>query len=146
MILSCLWGISVGVTDRAPGIRLIFGIVSLVIFAVEIVIGAFAHGWVRSYLGDVLVVILLYTLFRTVSPVRPQKWYVLPTAILIFALAVEFLQLWGFCDRFGITDRLLRIMIGTGFSVIDLFCYAAGVIPCYIAECVMKRHRTERAG
>ena len=58
----------------------------------------------------------------------------LPTAILLFAFAVEFLQLWGFCDRFGITNKLLRIIIGTGFSVADLVCYAVGIIPCYVIE------------
>jgi uncharacterized membrane protein len=107
-------------------------IASLILLAVEILIGLYAHGFIRNYVGDVLVVILLYTLFRTISPDRPKKWYVLPTCILVFAFIVEFLQLWGFCDRFGITNRLLRIIIGTGFSVEDLISYAIGIIPCYI--------------
>ena len=99
----------------------------------------YAGGWIRSYLGDVLVVILLYTLFRTIIPDKPEKWYILPTVILIFAFIVEFLQLWGFCDRFGITNRFLRIIIGTGFSVVDLICYVVGIIPCYITECVLQK-------
>ena len=114
--------------------RLIYGIVSLILLGIEILIGLYAGGWVRSYLGDVLVVILLYTLFRTICLNKPSKWYILPTVILIFAFGVEFLQLWGFCDRFGITNNLLRIIIGTGFSNIDLICYALGIIPCYIVE------------
>ena len=97
--------------------RLVFGLLSAVLLGTEVLIGMYASGWIRSYLGDVLVVILLYTLFRTVSPDKPEKWYVLPTAILIFSFVVEFLQLWGFCDRFGITDRFLRIIIGTGFRL-----------------------------
>ena len=114
--------------------RLIFGLVSAALLVTEVLIGMYAGGWIRSYLGDVLVVNLLYTLFRTISPDRPEKWYILPTAILIFAFGVEFLQLWGFCDRFGITNRFLRIIIGTGFSVVDLICYFIGIIPCYITE------------
>lgn len=114
--------------------RIIYGISFLVLLVIEILIGMYAHGWIRNYLGDVLVVILLYTLFRTVIPEWPGKWYVLPTVILVFAFGVEFLQLWGFCDRLGITNRLLRIIIGTGFSSEDLFCYAAGSAPCYVAE------------
>jgi len=47
---------------------------------------------------------------------------------------VEFLQLWGFCDRFGITNKLLRIIIGTGFSTIDLLSYTIGILPCYVVE------------
>ena len=49
-------------------IRIIMGIASAILFGIEILIGMFAHGWVRLQLGDVLVVILLYTICRTVSP------------------------------------------------------------------------------
>ena len=114
--------------------RLVFGILSLILFGIEILIGLYATGWVRSYLGDVLVVILIYTIIRTISPDKPSKWFVLPTAILIFSFVVEFLQLWGFCDKFNITNKLLRIIIGTGFSVVDLVSYVAGIIPCFIVD------------
>ena len=119
--------------------RLIYGIASLILLGIEILIGLYATGWVRNYLGDILVVILIYTLFRTVSVNKPAKWYILPTIILLFAFLVEFLQLWGFCDRFGITNKLLRIIIGTGFSYIDLICYAVGIIPCCIIEFIKNR-------
>lgn len=122
--------------------RLIYCIAAVVLLATEILIGLHAHGWIRNYLGDVLVVILLYALFRMIFVESPKTWYVLPTAILAFAFAVEFLQLWGFCDRFGITNRLLRIIIGTGFSIPDLLCYALGIVPCYVAEYMTKCKRT----
>lgn len=126
--------------------RLIFGLISLVLLGIEILIGLFAHGWVRSYLGDVLVVILLYTIVRTVIPNKKIRWFIIPSVILVFAFIVEFLQLWGFCDHFGITNKLLRIIIGTGYSTVDLMCYAAGAIPCYIAEFVLeKRHGSQSA-
>ena len=114
--------------------RLRFVIASLILLGTEILIGLYGKGWVRNYLGDILVVALLYTLVRTAFTEAHPKWYVIPTLILIFAFGVEFLQLWGFCDRFGITNRLLRIIIGTGFSVGDLLCYIVGSIPCYFVE------------
>ena len=119
--------------------RVIFGVITLILLGIEILIGLYADGWVRSYLGDVLVVILLYTICRTISPDKLKTWFILPTAILIFAFIVEFLQLWGFCDRFGITNKFLRIIIGTGFSVVDLISYFIGIIPCYIAEYILFR-------
>ena len=119
--------------------RLLYGIATVILLIIEVIIGLYAHGWIRNYLGDVLVVILLYTLYRTIIPEWLTKWYVLPTIILIFAFVVEFLQLWGFCDRFGITNRLLRIIIGTGFSVHDLVSYAIGIVPCYVVEYITKR-------
>ena len=120
--------------------RLIFGILSVILLGIEVLIGLFAHGWVRSYLGDVLVVILLYTIVRTIV-LRKGKWFVIPTIILVFSFIVEFLQLWGFCDRFGITNEFLRIVIGTGFSWIDIACYCIGIIPCYISECLLNRRK-----
>ncbi len=105
----------------------------------EILIGMLAHGWVRNSLGDILVVILLWTLCRTVSPAKPRYGMLLPAALLLFAFGVEFLQLWGFCDRLHITNRLLRIIIGTGFSVSDLICYTAGILPCLAAELLLRK-------
>lgn len=119
--------------------RLIYAIASIILLGIEILIGLFGTGWVRIYLGDVLVVILLYTLFRTVIVNKPSKWFILPSVILVFAFIVEFLQLWGFCDRFGITNPLLRTIIGTSFSVNDLICYAVGVLPCYVTEFIKTR-------
>lgn len=121
--------------------RLVFGIISLLLFGIEVLIGLYAHGWVRSYLGDVLVVILIYTIVRTIIPYKIKKWYVLPTAILVFSFIVEFLQLWGFCDRLGITNPLLRIIIGTGFSWIDIASYCIGIIPCYVSEFFLNRSK-----
>ena len=101
-------------------------------------IGLFAHGWIRNYLGDVLVVILLYTVCRTISPERPEKWFILPAVILVFSFAVEFLQLWGFCDLLDITDKFFRILLGTGFSILDLVCFFIGIVPCFVAEYLTK--------
>lgn len=124
--------------------RRIFGVTSVLLLIIEIIIGIYAKGWIRGYLGDVLVVILIYTIFRTIIPDKPGKWYILPSAILVFAFSVELLQLWGFCDKFGITNRLLRIIIGTGFSIVDLICYAVGVIPCYISEYLIHMNKKDK--
>ncbi len=124
--------------------RTVYIIATILLLVTEVLIGMYASGWVRNYLGDVLVVMLLYTLCRSVSPDRPVQWFVLPTAILIFAFAVEFLQLWGFCDRLGITNRLLRIIIGTGFSPEDLISYTIGILPCYATEYISYRKRMKK--
>ena len=122
--------------------RIGMGLASALLLGIEILIGMFAHGWVRSYLGDVLVVILLYTLWRTVLPLKPKPGALLPAGILIFSFIVEFLQLWGFCDRFGITSPLLRILIGTGYSNIDLLSYAIGILPCFLCEFLLRRKQS----
>ena len=126
--------------------RHIYGILSIMLFSFEILIGLFASGWIRNYLGDVLVVILLYTLIRSVRQKKNETWYAIPTSILVLAFAVEFLQLWGFCDRLGITNKLLRIIIGTGFAVEDLVAYIIGIVPCYLVEYSIELKENQRSG
>ena len=122
-------------------IRIGMGIASAVLLGIEILIGMYAHGWVRNQFGDVLVVILLYTISRTVSPEKPRFGLLLPVGILLFAFCVEFLQLWGFCDKLHITNRLLRIIIGTGYSNADMLSYTLGILPCIACEFLLRRIR-----
>lgn len=122
-------------------IRIGMGIASAVLLGIEILIGMYAHGWVRNQFGDVLVVILLYTICRTVSPEKPRFGLPLPVGILLFAFCVEFLQLWGFCDKLHITNHLLRIIIGTGYSNADMLSYTLGILPCIACEFLLRRIR-----
>ena len=126
---------------KATKIRIFCGIAAAVLLLSEILIGMYAHGWVRSSFGDVLVVMLLWALWRTVLPERPKNGILLPIMILVFAFCVEFLQLWGFCDRFHITEPLLRTIIGTGFEISDLVCYTAGILPCIAAELLLRSRK-----
>lgn len=120
-------------------LRLIFAITALVLLIAEIVIAFYASGWIRNYLGDVLVVIFLYALYRALFIDCPSKWFVLPSVILLIAFGVEFLQLWGICNKLGIHNRYALILLGASFSVVDLVCYAVGSIPCYLVEYMMKK-------
>ncbi len=122
-------------------IRIGMGIASAVLLGIEILIGMYAHGWVRNQFGDALVVILLYTICRTVSPEKPRFGLLLPLGILLFAFCVEFLQLWGFCDKLHITNHLLRIIIGTGYSNADMLSYTLGILPCIACEFLLRRIR-----
>ena len=120
-------------------IRIGMGIASVLLLGIEILIGMYAHGWVRGQLGDVLVVILLYTICRTVSPKQPRFAMTLPAGILLFAYIVEYLQFWGFCDKLHITNQLLRIIIGTGYSNADMLSYTLGILPCILCEYLLYR-------
>lgn len=122
-------------------IRIGMGIASAVLLGIEILIGMYAHGWVRNQFGDALVVILLYTICRTVSPEKPRFGLLLPVGILLFAFCVEFLQLCGFCDKLHITNHLLRIIIGTGYSNADMLSYTLGILPCIACEFLLRRIR-----
>ena len=78
-----------GITDLR---RLIYGLISLLLLGIEVLIGLFGQGWVRIYLGDVLVVILLYTIVRTIIPNKKMPWFILPTVIAVFAFIERMLS------------------------------------------------------
>lgn len=120
-------------------VRLCAAAAAVLLLGIEIIIGQFANGWVRAYLGDVLVVPLVYSVIRVITPCRPRFGSLLPTAVLLFAFAVELSQLIGIADILGITDPLLRTVIGTSFSAVDLLCYAVGAVPLYVTEIILRK-------
>lgn len=124
--------------------RWLFGAASAVLLAAEIAIGLWVRDdFVRPYLGDFLVVILLYCLIRTAIP-RGCPW--LSAAIFFFAVGVEFSQMLPLCDVLHITHPLLRTLMGTSFAVGDLLAYFAGNLLTGVADlCLRRRDKRENA-
>lgn len=106
--------------------RIPYIILFVLLVGVEVLIALTQHGnFIRYYGGDVIVMWVLYCLVQAVLGGR-NNHYAVNLLLLAFAFAVEFLQKWGFADRFGIENPILRTLIGTSFAVEDLFSYAAG--------------------
>lgn len=93
----------------------------------EILIALFVHDrFIRPYVGDILVVILLYCFVRILVPERGR---LLPLYIFLFAAAVEVLQLFSLVDRLGLGEsRFFRILIGSVFDWKDIVCYGVGCL------------------
>ena len=105
---------------------------ALTVLLVEIVIAKYMSGWVRSYLGDVLVIILLYSAIMSVVELN-KKSVVLFT--LIVAFAIEFAQYFKLAERLGfVPDSLAYIVLGNTFSGADLGCYVVGAILILLFE------------
>ena len=113
--------------------RLFFFILFLLLTAVEVLIGKYMHdAFIRPYGGDVLVVIVIWAAVRTVFP---DGMPFLPYAVFLFACAVECAQGLRIFELLGLTRYpLLRIMLGTSFSFVDILSYAAGCFVCCLWE------------
>ncbi|UOU99274.1 DUF2809 domain-containing protein [Chryseobacterium daecheongense] len=86
--------------------------------------------FVRAYLGDVIVVILLYTLIKSFVKVNNQK---LIFCIFVFSCLVEFAQYFSMAEKLGFfPGSLMYIVIGNSFSWIDILCYATGCVLLYL--------------
>ena len=102
-----------------------YGLVFLLLLGVEIVIALFVHDrFVRPYLGDVLVVWVVYAFARTLFPTG-FPW--LPAGVTLFAVLVEVGQAFGLVDRLGLGHiRFFRILLGSVFDWADVLCYLIG--------------------
>ena len=110
-----------------------------VLLAVEIVIGKFAHGFLRAYVGDVLVIPLIYCFVR-IFYVRPAVW--LPAAVGGLGILAEVLQYFDLCGLLGIPKgSLLGILLGSSADFADILCYAVGTVLIYSAEWFILRIR-----
>ncbi|RMA56754.1 ribosomal maturation YjgA family protein [Ulvibacter antarcticus] len=99
---------------------------TIILFLIEVGIATCqTHHIVRSYIGDVLVIILLFTFIRTFFKIASEK---LVLWILIFAFVIEFLQLFQLAETFNIQSHVFRIIIGSVFDPWDLVAYVIGSI------------------
>lgn len=117
-------------------------IATLLLLATEVFIALFVHdAFVRPYVGDVLVVIVVYTFVRTFVP---EKVPLLPLYVFLFAGCVELLQAVHIVELLGLSDNaFFRILIGSTFDLKDIVCYAVGCILLGGYE-IFCRRKTER--
>lgn len=101
--------------------------VTVLLLITEVLIALFVHDrFIRPYVGDVLVVILLYSFIRIFIPDRVVY---LSLYIFGFAVLVELLQLFSFVNWVGLENsRFFRILIGSVFDWADIICYFAGTV------------------
>ena len=105
--------------------RLIYALLFLLLLATEVCIALFVHdGFVRPYLGDVLVTALICALVRMIFP---KGIRLLPLYVFLFAVAVEIGQYFEMVRLLGLENSaFFSVLLGTTFSVFDLLCYAVG--------------------
>lgn len=108
------------------------GLASL-IFGIEVLIAIYVNdNFVRPYLGDVLVVILIYCFLKSFL-----KLPVLVAALLVlaFSFTIEFLQFLNIVEKLGLEkSKMARTVMGTSFAWIDLLAYIVGIAIVLIAE------------
>lgn len=116
-----------------------FGL-AVLIFGIEVLIALFVKDtFVRPYLGDVLVVILIYCFIRSFVSLPVLT---LATAVLAFAFVVEFLQYVHLVEWLGLEDSAVaRTVMGTSFAWRDLLAYIAGfAIVLAVEKYALKRN------
>lgn len=113
-------------------------IVAVLLFIVEVLIAVYVHdGFVRPYIGDVLVVILLYYLLASFIKADVIKMAI---GVLLFSYVVETLQYFNFVGLIGLSDsKLANIIIGNSFAWGDILAYTVGIVVVLVVELGFRR-------
>ncbi len=100
----------------------------------EVLIALFVRdGFIRPYVGDVLVVMFIFFAIRSIWPVDTMP---LAIGVLCFAVAVEATQALGLIRLLGWSDNTLAmVVLGNTFQWGDLFCYLIG---CIVSLCIVR--------
>ena len=109
-----------------------FGL-AVLIFIIEVLIALFVQdSFVRPYLGDVLVVILIYCFIKSFLPLP-----VFPVALVVmaFSFTIEFLQFQNIVEKLHLEQsKIARTVLGKSFSWIDLLTYIIGIAIILLIE------------
>ncbi len=114
-------------------LRLTYAVAFCILLFIEILIGLFVHDhFIRPYVGDVLVTILICCLCRTVTP---KGMAALPIYVFVFAALVEVAQYFDIVKLLRLENStFISAVVGTTFSAMDIICYGVGCIAFWVAE------------
>ncbi len=99
---------------------------TMLLLSIEIAIAWFFNDYyIRGFVGDVLVIPLLYYVTQLVVN---NTFKFLKVLILLFAFCVEFIQLFHLPEQLNIHSPIIRTIIGTSFDYWDLIAYCLGYV------------------
>jgi hypothetical protein len=110
---------------------------------IEVIIALYAKdNFIRAYLGDVLVVVLIYCFIKSFIKIETEYLWLY---IFIFATLIEIGQYFNFVDLMGLGEyRIARIILGTTFDIRDIICYFVGCIGILLFNISLKRKNSSK--
>ena len=118
--------------------------ITILLFVIEVLIALFINDtFIRPFVGDVLVVMLLFSLVRIFYSGNGVK---LAVAILLFSFLIELSQYYRLIEFLGVEEiKLAQIILGFTFDEIDLIAYTVGIlISFYLDKMITPRRLTIR--
>lgn len=115
-------------------------LLAMLLLVIEIAIALYIpDGFIRHYLGDLLVVILIYCFLRSIFKVSVAP---LAFGVLLFAYSIEILQYFDFVGRLGLSQNiLLSVVLGSTFDWMDILMYTIGIFIVFIWELLLRKKK-----
>ena len=114
-------------------------LLTVLIFAIEVCIALFmTDKIIRPFVGDVLVVGLIYCFFRIFLNFDYRK---IAFGVFIFACVIEILQYFDYVKLLGLeNNRILSVMMGRTFEWSDFLAYFTGFLLIILLEFLFRKH------
>ena len=115
-------------------------LLTVFIFAVEVCIALFIKDTlIRPFVGDVLVVVLIYCFFSIF--LNFPHWKV-AIGVLIFACCIEILQYFDYVKLLDLeNNRIFSIAMGRTFEWTDFIAYFTGFLSIILSEKFINREQ-----
>lgn len=100
---------------------------TLLLFLIEVYIAVFINdSFIRPFIGDVLVVILIYCFVKAFWNIHSS---IVALSVFAFSCAIEILQYFNFVNNLGLQKyKILAVALGSVFDWKDIIAYAIGII------------------
>jgi DNA integrity scanning protein DisA with diadenylate cyclase activity len=120
-----------------------YGLLTILLFCIEVIIALFFHDrFIRPHFGDLVVVILIYCFIKTFFNTPVVKTAL---AVLVFAYLIELSQYFNLVGRLGLQNsRVANLILGNLFQWIDLVAYTLGIVLIIIAEKIKESLYSEK--
>ncbi len=108
-------------------------LLTTLLFIIEVLIAIYVNDkFIRPYVGDYLVVILIYCFVMSFVSTPVVKTAV---AVLLFSFLVEALQYFNIVEHLGLQhNKMARIVIGSSFAWEDIIAYVLGIVTVIVIE------------
>ncbi len=111
---------------------------TILLFITEVLIALYVHDdIVRPYIGDLLVVILIYCFVKSFFnfPV-----FLTAMSVLLFSFLIEFLQYCNIIEKLGLQHlKLAKTVLGNSFAWIDIAAYIGGIAIVLLLEKILNK-------
>ena len=118
--------------QQSSAIRIKYITIFAITFILEVIIAKYVHDKIiRPYIGDVLVVICLYTFAKSIFL---DKIKLLSLYVLILAVIVEILQYFNYAQILFGDNKIAKTLLGSSFDIKDILCYVVGYLIIILIE------------
>ncbi|MEM9924701.1 MAG: DUF2809 domain-containing protein [Cyanobacteria bacterium P01_D01_bin.50] len=114
---------------------------TLILFFIEVFIALFINdSFIRPFIGDVLVIILIYCFIKTFWNINSS---IAVLFVFVFACIIEILQYFNLVNHLGLQQsKIATVILGNTFDWKDIIAYLVGSIAILLLEKIIKKIRT----